>query len=235
MSDESTIESDNGQTLGKRIRTKRKDLYLNQQQVADHVGVDRASVSNWERDENYPTRENLVLLAEILKTTPSFLSNGKDVFDIPPEKTSINFNDEFTIIPLYSAVLSGGPGSLMTSDEIKANFAFRTEFIRRKGNGKHLCLFAVKGSSMAPEIHDKDIVMVNRAENDPMQIADGKIYAFRDESVVKVKRLSRQGKKISVTSGPGSNPKEEGVIEDFTDFELFGPVVWVGHDMEGGD
>jgi SOS-response transcriptional repressor LexA len=145
---------------------------------------------------------------------------------------SSQFEQEFTLIPLYGAVLSGGPGSLQTSDEIQANFAFRTEFVRRKGNGKHLCLFTVKGSSMAPRINDKDIVMVNLAENDPKLISDGKIYAFRDGDVVKVKRLSRQGETISVSSGPENSPKDEGPIKDFSSFELFGLVVWVGHELE---
>lgn len=45
-----------GPTIGKRIRLRRQALKLTQQQLADAVGVDRATVSAWERGRHMPER-----------------------------------------------------------------------------------------------------------------------------------------------------------------------------------
>ena len=44
------------QSAGRRIRLRRQALGLTQQQLADRVGVDRNTVSAWERDKHLPQR-----------------------------------------------------------------------------------------------------------------------------------------------------------------------------------
>jgi transcriptional regulator with XRE-family HTH domain len=43
-------------SAGTRIRLRRQALKLTQQQLADKLGVDRATVSAWERGKHYPDR-----------------------------------------------------------------------------------------------------------------------------------------------------------------------------------
>jgi transcriptional regulator with XRE-family HTH domain len=44
------------QTIGRRIRLRRQALKLTQQQLASKLGVDRATVSAWERGRHLPER-----------------------------------------------------------------------------------------------------------------------------------------------------------------------------------
>jgi transcriptional regulator with XRE-family HTH domain len=45
-----------GHPAGTRIRLRRQALKLTQQQLAEKLGVDRATVSAWERGKQYPDR-----------------------------------------------------------------------------------------------------------------------------------------------------------------------------------
>ena len=42
-----------------QIRFMRKSLMWNQEQFASFIGITRAVVSNWERGESYPNKENV--------------------------------------------------------------------------------------------------------------------------------------------------------------------------------
>ncbi len=138
----------------------------------------------------------------------------------------------FVLIPKYKARLSGGPGSLETSDQIEGNFAFRKDWISKKGGGNSLALFEVKGDSMLPVIADGDVVLVNMAQNDIHDITDGKIYAFREDHTVKVKRLVWQNNKLWALSDNLFIPGYEKYEVDSDAFHLIGKVVWVGHEVD---
>lgn len=51
------------------IRRRRELLGLTQRQVADALGIERASVANWERGAANVDRKHLLKLAEVLQTT----------------------------------------------------------------------------------------------------------------------------------------------------------------------
>jgi transcriptional regulator with XRE-family HTH domain len=42
--------------LGTRIRKRRQELQLTQEELAERVGVNRSSVTNWERGRHFPQR-----------------------------------------------------------------------------------------------------------------------------------------------------------------------------------
>lgn len=66
-------------TVGERIKMRRKALGLSADQVAERVGVNRATIYRYESDEikNMGT-ETLVPLAAALRTTPAWLLMGDD-------------------------------------------------------------------------------------------------------------------------------------------------------------
>lgn len=70
-------------TTGKRLRILRDDLGLNQSDVADElnrrgISVRQASISKYEKDEQRPSLETVVVLAEILGTTTDYLLMATD-------------------------------------------------------------------------------------------------------------------------------------------------------------
>lgn len=64
------------ETLGDRIRLRRKSLQLTQKQLAQQVKVSHVAISQWEKEETLPRGENLLRLAEALDCTPAYLIDG---------------------------------------------------------------------------------------------------------------------------------------------------------------
>lgn len=53
--------------IGERIRTKRKQQKITQQELADQLHVSRSAISNWENSRNYPDLNSIVLLSDIFE------------------------------------------------------------------------------------------------------------------------------------------------------------------------
>jgi transcriptional regulator with XRE-family HTH domain len=67
------------QTIGERIRARRKEAKMTQAEVAALMGggAKRESVSQWETDAHSPSGENLLKLAHALGVTPDWLISGR--------------------------------------------------------------------------------------------------------------------------------------------------------------
>jgi transcriptional regulator with XRE-family HTH domain len=66
-------------TIGERIKMRRKQLGLSADQVAERVGVNRATIYRYESDEiKSMGTETLVPLAAALRTTPAWLLTGDE-------------------------------------------------------------------------------------------------------------------------------------------------------------
>jgi SOS-response transcriptional repressor LexA len=64
------------QTMGERIRARRKELKIRQAALGKMVGVSNAAISQWEREETEPKGENLLSLAKALRCSPNYLLKG---------------------------------------------------------------------------------------------------------------------------------------------------------------
>ena len=137
---------------------------------------------------------------------------------------------EFSLVPKYKARLSGGPGSLCSSDEVEANFAFRTEWIATKGGRDSLALFEVTGDSMYPVICHGDVVLVDQSLSGPADIVSGRPYAIVEGSHTKVKNLQWQGSELWVHSGKESGEPPY-CLDQNGYFRIIGKVIWVGHEI----
>ena len=60
-----------------KLKVLRKKEGLTQQEVADKIGINRGSYSNWEKGKREPSFENLIKLANILNTTTDYLLGRK--------------------------------------------------------------------------------------------------------------------------------------------------------------
>lgn len=154
--------------IGKRIREKRKAAGLTQAQVADYFGVRGASVSEWE-SKSGPSKDKLVALARLLKTSVSYLLTGKEGqrigMDLGPPPPLIPFDANVSPgvvgarpIPVISAVQAGqlkdmenpySPGdgySIEYTDQKLSRWAFALE---------------VEGVSMTPIFNPGDRIIVD--------------------------------------------------------------------------
>ena len=62
--------------IHERIRQKRRELGLTQQALADKAGVNRVTVTGWEKGDYQPNGVNLQQLAEALETDARWLTDG---------------------------------------------------------------------------------------------------------------------------------------------------------------
>ena len=62
-----------------RLVQLRKKRGLTQQQIADEIGVNRGSYSNWEKGKREPNFETLLKLASTLNTTTSYLLGESNI------------------------------------------------------------------------------------------------------------------------------------------------------------
>jgi transcriptional regulator with XRE-family HTH domain len=76
------------QTIGERIRARRKELKLTQKSLAKALKLSDVSISQWERDDSEPTGKNLFALTKVLKCSPTWILFG-DEDQSPEEPTEI--------------------------------------------------------------------------------------------------------------------------------------------------
>ncbi|WP_190286039.1 MULTISPECIES: helix-turn-helix domain-containing protein [unclassified Pantoea] len=75
--------------IGERIRLRRRELGLTQKEIAQHLGRSASAVTQWESGATYPNGQNLVKLAEILKTDAQWILSG----DYQDNKWGIDYDD----------------------------------------------------------------------------------------------------------------------------------------------
>lgn len=64
-------------TFGERLREKRLERRLTQDDIAKQIGIKRSAVSQWEADETQPKGKNLTALCKILTCDAEWLQTGR--------------------------------------------------------------------------------------------------------------------------------------------------------------
>ncbi|KHD44625.1 helix-turn-helix transcriptional regulator [Streptococcus hongkongensis] len=94
--------------LGKQVASRRKQLGLTQEQVADKIFVSRQSISNWETNKTYPDIQSLLLLSQLFHVSLEELIQG-DLAEMKNEvsKTEIGHYKKDSLI--FTILLIGLP------------------------------------------------------------------------------------------------------------------------------
>ncbi len=131
--------------------------------------------------------------------------------------------------PMVEARLSAGSGSLETSGNIEGVYAFRSDFLRRKGNPTEMVLMRVGGDSMVPEILDGDVVLIDCGK---CHLRPGPIFAVGFEDAIYLKSVDKLPGKIILKSANLTYPPVELNVEDQNEdsFRIIGQVVWSGRE-----
>ena len=77
------------QSSGNYIREKRTELGLNQEQLAEKVGVTSKTISNWETGKSEIKHANIEKLAEALKVSPMSIHMGHDTDGMDEESRQV--------------------------------------------------------------------------------------------------------------------------------------------------
>lgn len=88
-------------SVGENIRALRRGRGLTQASLAWDLGVTPATVSEWERDQNYPRADTLQRMADLFRVSPKMILEGID--------ESFRAFTTSTSAPLYGTVAAGEP------------------------------------------------------------------------------------------------------------------------------
>ncbi len=144
----------------------------------------------------------------------------------------------FAAIPLHDAALAAGNGHENGGELVVAHLAFRRDWLQRVGVSPAQAVLArVEGDSMAPTIHPKDLVLIDRARRDvpthkrsPKDTRPSPIFALLDDGKARVKRIERPepGLVILQSDNPAYGPEFK-TGADIDRLNIIGKVVWWGH------
>lgn len=179
-------------TIGKRIRSRRKTLSLTQRELGERVGISSAAISQLEKGESKnPSSENLLLIAEALKCSPHWLQTGKgneesNVSEVVNSFTVMNTVD----IPFFDVELAAGIGTHIDMESVSNHVTLGTEVLLAHNiNADQVVAAKVRGDSMSPRLLDGDTILIDTSDNRPV---DGQVYAIAVDNELKVKRLIKR-------------------------------------------
>jgi Predicted transcriptional regulator len=136
---------------------------------------------------------------------------------------------DLIMVPMVEARLSAGTGSLQVDGDIERSYAFRSDFLHRKGNPDTMVMMRVEGDSMQPEIMNNDVVLLDQSKK---EIRTGRLFAVGFEEAIYLKRIDMlPGKFVLKSVNPEYPPVELDVRGQNGDaFRVIGQVIWAGRE-----
>jgi transcriptional regulator with XRE-family HTH domain len=170
-------------------------------------------------DEQQP-EPGVVLVDDILLPEPEMVLVDNI---LPPEPGLM-------LVPMVEARLSAGQGSFETDGTIEKHYAFRSDFLRRKGKVEEMVLMRVEGDSMTPEIKHGDVVLIDQSQR---RLLAGRIYAVGVEDVVYLKITNTAPGKVILSSfNRDYRPLEIDTRGDLeSNVRIIGRCIWVCREL----
>ena len=200
------------ESVGDRVRRRRKELALTQQQLAVAAGVNQGYLSSIERGQVNPTRRMIDALSIALDMPQGVLIGGGTDHDSPQPL-------ETRELPLYGSIPAGAPSQ--TQEQLEM-----FPVLRHQWSADHYCL-RLAFDSMEPTLKPGDIVLVHfRPAVEPEHVP-GRICACLVDGEPTLKRVSvewQSGVRYIVLRG--DNPRVPPMLVDASrDFSIQGVVV----------
>ena len=131
----------------------------------------------------------------------------------------------YALVPKVMARLAAGTGSLETEGKVIGYYAFKLDFLMRKGHPSQMVLMDVAGDSMEPDVWNGDTVLIDESQR---EIIAGAMFAVGIEQEVYVKYLHRiPGKLVLRSKNPEYDPIEVEMNGDLVGtVRIIGRVVW---------
>lgn len=145
----------------------------------------------------------------------------------PSQTENIPSDDEYALIPQYSAKGACGPAYHNGHVEVRGGLAFKRDWLARLGlRPENLSVIAASGESMAPTIQDGEVLLIDHSDAEPR---DGKVFALARGDELVVKRLARDfaGGWIVRSDNPDKTRHGDMQVAD-TALRIVGRVVWRG-------
>lgn len=174
-------------TLGDRIRLRREELRISQEELATRLGYkSRSTIAKIESGENDLTQSKIVAFAEALNTTARWLLDYDDSDTTLPPGVH---KPQFKKVPMLGYAAAGQPLEDLNQDTPYYDIENKYDV--------DFCI-TVRGDSMIDaNINDGDIVFIKSMP----EVPNGKIACVEiDNEKVCLKRFYKAGKTVSLAS-----------------------------------
>lgn len=152
--------------LGGNIRALREKRNLDQQELADILGVPRSTLACWENNIRMPKIEQILKIAEFFNVNLNIIYENFN--NISP----IDFDSDIIKIPVYGTIKAGIP--IESQSDIIDYVDIPKDWT--KGDKKFFGL-KISGDSMFPKYNEDDIVIFEQNE-------DNTIYNGKDVAIM---------------------------------------------------
>ncbi len=222
-----------GKEIVQRIRDLNKDARPWKHFLWDHKIPD-ATLLNWTRTTK-PSWEKVLEFAKKLDVPPEWLAygeyptNARAGDDTGEEDT---LSAEFTYIPLYEVRAAAGSGAFVEREDIKGQYAFREEWVKKAATSKdNLMLAFVEGDSMEPTLRKNDMILIDRGRRDVRAPRRGDplpIFAVGESDTVSVKRVALKKGHYTLHS---DNEAYGARRIPANDLRIIGRVIWFAREL----
>lgn len=215
---------------------------LTQAEFSEKLGIHKNTLGRYERGESEPDLTFCAQVCALFGISPHWLLFGNGPMRVS-DSAEANDGQSFflpgkmkeadgaglVMVPMVEARLSAGNGSLITSDQVERSYAFREDFLRRKGKPQEMVLMRVMGDSMEPEIQDHDVVLIDQSKQD---LYPGPIYALGFQDSIYLKRVDKLPESIILKSVNPAYPPIVIPMSEYTEdqFRVIGRILWSGRE-----
>lgn len=174
-------------TLGDRIRLRREELRMSQEELATRLGYkSRSTIAKIESGENDLTQSKIVAFAEALNTTARWLLDYDDSDTTLPPGTH---RPQFKKVPMLGYAAAGQPLEDLNQDTPYYDIENKYDV--------DFCITVCGDSMIDANINDGDIVFIKSMP----EVPNGKIACVEiDNEKVCLKRFYKAGKTVSLAS-----------------------------------
>lgn len=205
-------------TFGQRVRIRREELHMTQEELAVKLGYkSRTSINKIELDKRNMKQSQIVSLAKALETTPAYLMG----WDEQPDLSTLQ---NVSVPAVHSVPILG---EICCGDGIFCEENHEGYFFVDNSLKADFCV-SVRGDSMTGAgIHDGDKAFLKK----DFDFEDGKVYAvLKDgENLVYLRKVYKQDEKI--VTMPCNNNYSPEFLKPY-DVKILGRLVGVYHEAE---
>lgn len=213
--------SDIKKVIANRLRKCRSSKDWTIEETGKRLGVTGSRYSNWEQAIRTPKYEQLIALADVFGTTPSWLAGFTD-----HEGTQANAMNFVTVNQSTISVKD----VVLTLEQIADTSAFKLDYIKRRGlNENKLTSILAPDGSMADMIKEGDELLIDRSRTN---ITDADIFAILVNGRVWVRwiRPEMDGTFTLAAEDSSHYPDQKLTAEQLDKLKVIGRVARIARD-----
>lgn len=201
-------------SVGDRIKSRRKELNMSAELLAEKIGVSPATIYRYENGcIRHMGTDKLAIIAEALSVEPKHLMGWKDVSDLIPENVIKASDLPMRRVPILGPVAAGQPIAALREYD---------EYVDIPDiGGRYDAALRVEGDSMQPHYRPKDLVFIRFCDD----VLDGQVAAVALDDTVVLKKVYHIPNGVNLISENPSYPPMIFTEDDYSNIHIVGLAV----------